>query len=175
MEIKRIDLNVPDEERERETARCVRLCYEIDHTMPMTEEYCGLIKELFDDNIGEGSSVNPSLYIHSAKDIRIGKNVVIMNGFRCMSMGGVTIGDNVNISFGCTIVTNDHDLREKNILLCRPVTIKNNVWIGANVTILPGVTIGENSVVGAGAIVTKDVPDNSVAVGNPAKVIKTIK
>ncbi len=169
-----IDLNIPDEERERETERSSRLCWKLGQTMPFTDEYTELLNELFNNSLGEGSSVSAPIYINMADKVSIGKNVNILGGLNCMSFGGVTVGDNVNISFNCTIVTNNHDPKDKNILICKPVCIGNNVWIGANVTILPGITIGENSVIGAGAIVTKDIPDNSIAVGNPAKVIKTI-
>lgn len=89
-----------------------------------------------------------------------------MNNFQCMSAGGLTIEDNTITSLNCTIATNNHDIYDRNIITCMPVHIKRNV------TILPGVTIGENAVVGAGAVVTKDVPDNAVVVGNPARVIK---
>ncbi len=174
MEEIRINMALHDEKTENETVRSTQLCYRINNTMPMTDEYYGLVKELFCGNIGEGTTVGQPVFVNLANKVKIGKNVIIMNGFQCMSAGGLTIDDNVNISLNCTIVTNNHDLKEKNILICKPVHIKKNAWIGANVTILPGVTIGENSVVGAGAIVTKDVPDNAVAVGNPARVIKNI-
>jgi acetyltransferase-like isoleucine patch superfamily enzyme len=77
------------------------------------------------------------------------------------------------ISLNCTIATNNHDFYDRYVITCKPVHIKKNVWIGVNVTILPGVTIGENAIVGAGAVVTKDVPDNAVVSGIPAVVIKT--
>ena len=67
----------------------------------------------------------------------------------------------------------DRELRNKGLESAKPITIKKDVWIGGNVVILPGVTIGENSVIGAGSVVTKDIPDNSVAVGNPARVIRS--
>lgn len=95
-----------------------------------------------------------------------------MNEFQCMSAGGLTIEDHTMISLICTIATNNHDVYDRHVITCKPVHIKKNVWIGVNVIILPGVTIGENAVIGAGAIVTKDIPDNAVAVGNTARVIK---
>ena len=70
------------------------------------------------------------------------------------------------------MLTNNHDLYERAIITCKPVRIRRNVWVGANVTILPGVTIGENAVIGAGSVVTKDVPDNAVVAGNPARLIR---
>lgn len=88
--------------------------------------------------------------------------------------GGIDIDEGVQIAPRVNIVTVNHDLHDKMIVICKPVHIKKNAWIGANATILPGVTIGENSVVGAASVVTKDVPDNVVVVGNPAKVIKKI-
>ena len=89
-----------------------------------------------------------------------------------MSSVGLTIEDDTMISLNCTIATNNHDFYERNIITCKPVHIKRNVWIGVNVTILPGVTIGENAIVGAGAVVTKDVPDNAIVAGCPARVVK---
>ena len=114
----------------------------------------------------------PPPFLYIADKVKIGKNVVIMNGFQCMSAGGLTIEDDAMISLNCTIATNNHDFYERNIITCKPVHILKNVWIGVNVTILPGITIGENAIVGAGAVVTKDAPDNAVVVGNPARVIK---
>lgn len=174
MEEFRINMNDQGEKIEKETARCTQLCFRIGQTMPMTEEYSRLVSELFNGTLGEGTSISAPVYINMADKVRIGSGVHILGGFNCMSFGGLTIGDNVSISFNCTIVTNNHDMHDKNILICKPVRIGNNVWIGANVTILPGVTIGDNSVIGAGSIVTKDVPANTVALGNPARPVKTI-
>lgn len=168
----RIDLRQINESRNTEGKRCTQLCYRINHTMPGTPECQALIDELFDHTLGEGTKINPPLYINLAKQVHIGKNVVIMNNFQCMAAGGLTIEDNVMISLNCTIATNNHDFYDRPVLTCKPVHIKKNVWIGVNVTILPGVTIGENAIVGGGAVVTKDIPDNAVAVGNPARIIK---
>lgn len=88
-----------------------------------------------------------------------------------MSRGGATIEDDVSIVANTQILTNNHDEKDHRILLCKPVHIKKNAWIGAGVTILPGVTIGENVIVGDASVVTKDVPDNAIVVGNPARVL----
>ena len=72
------------------------------------------------------------------------------------------------------LISNNHDLYERQILICKPVRICKNAWVGAGATILPGVTVGENAVVAAAAVVTKDVPANTIVAGNPAKIIKTI-
>ena len=174
MEEVRIDLRVQNEHRTNESIRSAQLCYKINHTMPYTDEYNALLKELFGDNLGEGSRLNAPIFVNLAENMKIGKNVVIMNGFQCMSAGGLLIEDGVMISLNCTIATNNHDVYDRMVITCKPVHIKKNAWLGVNVTVLPGVTIGENAVVGAGAVVTKDVPDNAVVVGNPARIIKTI-
>ena len=93
-----------------------------------------------------------------------------------MDLGGITIEDDVLIGPKVSIITENHPINpdERKILDLKSVIIKRNTWIGANATILPGVTIGENSVVAAGAVVTKDVPTNTVVAGVPAKVIKIL-
>jgi len=172
MEEVRIDVRTQDPERIEEAKRSSDLCFRINHTNPTTPECQELINELFNNTLGENTRINPPIFTILADKVKIGKNVVIMNGFQCMSAGGLTIEDNTMISLNCTIATNNHDMYDRYVITCKPVHIKRNVWIGVNVTILPGVTIGENAVIGAGAIVTKDVPDNAVVVGNPARVIK---
>lgn len=175
MEEVRIDVRNQTPERIAEAKRSSELCFKINHTMPTSLECKKLIDDLFNNNIGEGTIIHPPIFTLLADKIKIGKNVVIMNGFQCMSAGGLTIEDNTMISLNCTIATNNHDFYERHIITCKQVYIKKNVWIGVNVTILPGVTIGENAVIGAGTIVTKDVPDNAVVVGCPAKVIKYLE
>ena len=91
-------------------------------------------------------------------------------------MGGITIEDNVLIGPKVNLITENHPLdpTDRRALICKPIVIKRNAWIGAAATILPGVTIGENAVVAAGAVVSKDVPANTIVGGVPAKIIKTI-
>lgn len=172
MEEVRLDLRIPNEERMAEYIRSSQLCFKINNTMPQTKECNNLIKELFGENLGENSMVNPPIFVNLANKVKIGKNVVLMNGFQCMSAGGLVIEDDTKIALNCTIATNNHDFYDRPVITCKPVHIKKNVWIGVNATILSGVTIGENAIVGACSVVTKDVPDNAVVVGNPAKVIK---
>lgn len=161
------------EERER-GMRDVKLVFSINHTMPYTEEYNNLVKELFLNNIGEGSMVMPLLNCVCADQVKIGKNVMIMNNCLMMSRGGITIDDDVMIAANAQLISNNHDLHDHPLLLCKPVHICRNAWIGAGATILPGVTVGENAVVAAGAVVTKDVAPNTIVGGNPAKFIKNI-
>lgn len=168
----RLDLRIPNEERMKEYIRSSQLCFKINNTMPHTDECKAYINELFNNSIDETTMINPPIFVNLANNVKIGKNVVLMNGFQCMSAGGLTIDDDVKISLNCTIATNNHDFYDRPVITCMPVHIKRNVWIGVNVTILPGVTIGENAIIGAGSVVTKDVPDNAVAVGVPAKIVK---
>ncbi len=112
------------------------------------------------------------------KNVYVGKNCYLNFNITFVDDGKIIIGNNVFIAPNVSILTNNHlispNLRNKNLLYAKDVIIKDNVWIGAGVTILPGVTIGENSVIGAGSIVTKDIPNNVIAVGNPCKVIREI-
>jgi acetyltransferase-like isoleucine patch superfamily enzyme len=91
-------------------------------------------------------------------------------------MGGITVGDNVLIGPKVNLVSENHPINptQRKSLIGKPIVIKNNAWIGAGATILPGIAVGENSIVAAGAIVTKDVPDNTIVAGNPARPIKNI-
>lgn len=172
MEETRIDLRIKNEERMAEYIRSSQLCFKINNTMPNTEESKNLVKELFGENLGENTIINAPIFVNLANQVKIGNNVVLMNGFKCMSAGGLIIEEDTKVALNCTVATNNHDFYDRPVITCKPVHIKKNVWIGVNVTILPGVTIGENAIVGACSVVTKDVPDNTVVVGNPARVIK---
>ena len=178
MEWERIDLRqiTPElEETWAETRRSEQLCFQINTTMPYTPEYNALVKELFRGRIGEGSMVRQGVHIIMGDRVQIGDRVSIMYNFVCMSRGGVVIEDDVSIAANTQILTNNHDEQEHRILLCKPVVIRRGAWIGAGVTILPGVTVGEHAIVGAGAVVTHDVPPNTIVVGNPARVLRRCK
>jgi acetyltransferase-like isoleucine patch superfamily enzyme len=142
--------------------------------MPLSEEYNALVRELFLGNIGEGSRVMPPITVVRGKSVKIGRNVVIMNNALMMAAGGITIDDDVMVAANAQLISNNHDLYDHAVLTCKPVHLKRNCWIGAGATILPGVTVGENSVVAAGAVVTRDVEDNTVVGGNPARLIKRL-
>ena len=91
-----------------------------------------------------------------------------------IARGGIPLGADVMIAANAQLISNNHDLHDHALLLCKPVHICRNAWIGAGATILPGVTVGENAVVAAGAVVTKDVEANTIVGGNPAKFIKRV-
>lgn len=91
-----------------------------------------------------------------------------------MLVGGITLEDEVLVAANVQLISNNHDLNQRNIITCKPVRICRKAWIGAGATILPGVTVGENAVVGAGSVVTRDVPPMTIVAGNPAKIIRKI-
>lgn len=154
--------------------RHAQLVFRLNHTMPMTEEYDNLVREIF-PSIGEGSRIMTPLTAVRPHMVNIGKRVIIMNGCLMMSAGGITIEDDAQIAANVQLISNNHDLKERMVITCKPVHICRRVWIGAGATILPGVTIGENSVVGAGSVVTHNVEPNTIVAGNPARVIKRIE
>lgn len=170
----RIDLRDPAQSDPEEGQRCAQLCFKINHTMPYTAEYNDLVKELFCGHIGEDSRVMPGMSVVRGNHVTIGRNVVVMYNCLMMAAGGITIDDDVRVAANVQLISNNHDLHDRDVLTCKPVHLKRNSWIGAGASILPGVTVGENAVVGAGSVVTKDVADNTVVTGNPAKFIKNI-
>ena len=141
----------------------------------------------FGENVQIGVVSSPNYYSHYAyleareeiSSIYIGNSVAINNAFSVVAFSKVSIGDGFLIGVNCSIIDTDgHDLAIDKRNLGNPKTaevqIHNNVFIGDNVTILKGVTIGENSVIGLGSVVTQDIPKNTIAAGNPAKVIRNL-
>ena len=171
----RVDLRKTDPADRAEGQRCARLIFRLNHTMPGTEEYQTVLKELFGDNLGEGSYVAAPISGACVSSMKIGKNVFINSGLLAMARGGITIEDEARIAANVQLITNNHDPYDLDILPCKPILICKSAWIGAGATILPGVRVGKHAVVGAAAVVTKDVPDYAVAVGNPAKVVKMLE
>jgi acetyltransferase-like isoleucine patch superfamily enzyme len=135
-----------------------------------------LLSEIIGTTISDSTIIFAPFYTNFGKFISIGKNVFINHACSFLDMGGITIEDGALIGPRVNLVTENHPLSpdERSALLTKPIRIRQKAWIGAGVTILPGVTIGENAIVAAGAVVTKDVADNTIAGGIPAKFIKTI-
>lgn len=152
----------------------VELLYKLNHTMPLSEEYSDLLKELLEGHIGENSTIQPPFSGAAFHMLDIGDNVFIASNCLSMSRGGITIEDDAMLAGNVQLLSNNHDEYKRNILTCKPIHIKKGAWIGAGASILPGVCIGKYAIVGAGSIVTKDVPDYGVAVGSPARVIKSL-
>ncbi|MBM7642950.1 sugar O-acetyltransferase [Streptococcus loxodontisalivarius] len=127
---------------------------------------------------GKNPNILPTFNCDNGKNIHVGDQFLMNYNGTILDIAPVTIGDYVMIGPNTMITTVGHPLtpkgRRQNLGIAEPVKIGNDVWIGGNVTILPGVTIGNNVVVAAGAVVTKDVPDNSLVGGIPAKLIKTL-
>ena len=157
---------------------CEELCLRLNTTSPrLIEERAGLIRQIF-GSIGEGFTVHSPLHCDFGKHIFIGKAFVGNYNLTILDEGIVTIGDNVFIGPNCGIYTINHALlpeqRNEGIMQARPVTIGNDVWLGANVTVLPGVTIGDGAVVGAGSVVTRDIPPHTLAAGNPCRPLRPV-
>jgi acetyltransferase-like isoleucine patch superfamily enzyme len=133
--------------------------------------------EIIGAPIDRSTRVFPPFYTNFGRFITLGKNVFINHACSFLDMGGITIEDDVLIGPKVNLITENHPLdpAHRQALLLKPIVIKRNAWIGAAATILPGVTIGDNAVVAAGAVVSRDVPANTVVGGIPAKFIKTIK
>ena len=173
MEEIRIDVTKQTEEELALANEHAQLIFKFNHAMPGTVEYDELMHRIF-TSMGEGSRVGTPLTAVRPHCVKIGKNVVVMPGCLMMSAGGITIDDGAMIAANVQLISNNHDLYERQVITCKPVHIGKNAWIGAGATILPGVTVGDNAVVGAASVVTKDVAADTIVAGNPAKFIKAI-
>ncbi|WP_277679070.1 DapH/DapD/GlmU-related protein [Gracilibacillus dipsosauri] len=140
------------------------------------EEIVDIFSELTGSKVDPSFMCFPPFYTDFGKNITIGKNVFFNTGCSFQDRGGITIGDGTLIGMNVTIATLNHglSLESRSTTYPSPVTIGENVWIGSSATILPGVHIGNNAVVAAGAVVTKDVSEDSVVAGVPAKVVKRV-
>lgn len=167
----------PDAHRMREASYRTKELLVRMNRLSDPEEIRSLLSEITGSDIDESVAVFTPLYINYGKHTRIGRNVFI--NFDCvfLDLGGITIEDNVLIAPKVSLLSEGHPVSpgDRQILVPKPIYIKKNAWIGANATILPGVTVGENSIVASGAVVSKDVPDNSVAGGIPAKILRLIE
>ena len=162
-------MNEAADEAQKITAR-------INGTYHTPAELRALFSELIGQKVDEGFGLFPPFYTDYGRNIRVDKRVFINSGCCFQDQGGIELGDGCLIGHQVVIATLNHDLdpNKRGSMIPAKVTLGKNVWVGAHATILPGVTIGDNSVVAAGAVVTKDVPANCVAAGVPARVVKRL-
>ena len=155
----------------------LKITSEINSKYNPPEKIRELFSKLTESEIDETFGLFPPFYTDCGKNIKIGKNVFINSCCRFQDQGGIEIGDGSLIGHNTTIATLNHDFNpaKRQNLTPRPVKIGKNVWIGSDCTILPVVTIGDGAIIGAGSVVTKSIPANVIAVGNPARVIKEIE
>lgn len=153
-----------------------RLLQNLNTQRHCTWEVRQLISEITGEKIAENTEIRLPFYSDYGRNIKLGERVFINANVMMVDLGGITIEDDVLIGPGAYLISVNHQLapHQRKELDLKPVLIKKNAWIGAKATILPGVTVGENAVVAAGAVVTKDVPANTVVAGMPAKIIKKI-
>lgn len=154
----------------------IRLCMELNSNYHTPEEIRQIMGRLTGREVGEGFTLFPPFYTDFGKNIAIGRNVFINSGCHFQDQGGIAIGDGALIGHNVVLATVNHALEPEKRRRNRyaPIRIGENVWIGSNATILPGVTLGDWAVVAAGAVVTKDVPPMTVVGGVPARVLRTI-
>lgn len=135
-----------------------------------------LLAQLTGEPVDETVTLFPPFTSDFGRNIHLGRRLFINSGCRFQDQGGITIGDDCLIGHNAVIATLQHDVApdRRGDLLPAPVVLGRNVWLGANVTVLPGVTIGDDAVVGAGSVVTRDVPARTIVVGSPARVVRTL-
>ena len=153
-----------------------RITFQLNTAYHTPEEVRRLLSELFGYTVPASLRVFPPFYTDFGKNITVGENVFINACCHFQDHGGVTLGDGCQIGHNVVFATLNHGLspEERPITYPAPIVLERNVWVGSNATILQGVTIGENAVVAAGAVVTRDVPANTIVGGVPAKFIRTI-
>ena len=158
--------------------RCAVLCYEFNNCRPSdVERQQELLSEILGSIKGTPVITAP-FYCDYGVNISIGQNFYTNHNVTILDGARVTFGDNVFIAPNCVFSTAGHAIdseqRNQGLEIALPITVGNSVWIGANVAVLPGVTIGSNTIIGAGSVVNRDIPDGVIAVGNPCRVIRRI-
>ncbi len=167
-----------DRELIEERQRCKEICFEYNRlSLLQTDQREQILRRLL-GRTGSHFLIEQPFYCDYGYNIEIGENFYA--NVNCVILDGakVTFGDNVFVAPNCGFYTAGHpfdvDQRNRGLEYAYPITVGNNVWIGAQVCVLPGVTIGDNCVIGAGSVVTRDIPPHSLAVGNPCRVIRRI-
>lgn len=157
--------------------KALRLTAELNAAYHGPEERRRIFSELIGKPVDDSFTLFPPFYTECGRSIWIGRDVFINSGCHFQDWGGIYIGDGALIGSQVVLATINHGTRpeERSRHLPAPIRIGRNVWIGSHATVLPGVTIGDGAIVAAGAVVTRDVPENTVAGGLPAKVLKHIQ
>lgn len=162
-----------------EQLRCLELLYDFNQTRPLEQDKRKeMLKEMFAE-IGEDCYIEPPFHANwGGKNVHFGNGVYANFNLTLVDDGKIFVGNNVMFAPNVTVASATHpinpNIRRKQAQYNLSIHIGDNVWIGANSVILPGVHIGKNTVIGAGSVVTKDIPDNVVAVGNPCRVLREI-
>lgn len=153
-----------------------RITFELNNAYHTPEEVRNLLSRLFGKTVDESFRVFPPFYTDFGKNITVGKNVFINACCHFQDHEGVSLGDGCQIGHNVVFATLNHGLapEDRQTTYPAPITLGKNVWVGSNSTILQGVTIGDNAVIAAGAVVTKDVPENTIVGGVPARIIRKI-
>lgn len=157
-------------------ARTIRLCVEMNATATDVDQVRSRLSAIIGMEIDPTTAVFPPFHTNFGRHTRIGRNVFINHACSFLDIGGITIEDDVQIGPRVNLTSENHPLdpADRQTLLPRAIVVKRNAWIGAGATVLPGVIIGENAVVAAGAVVSRDVPPNTVVAGVPARVVKAL-
>ena len=169
---------VSDEQLMKELIRAKDMCFKYNSLSPLdTDNRNAIIKDLFGAT-GENFSIMPYFWCDYGYNIEIGENFFANHNCVMLDCAKIKFGDNVLIGPDCGFYTAGHPIKisERNTgrEYSKPITVGNNVWIGGGVKVMPGVTIGDNCVIGAGSVVTRNIPSNVIAVGNPCKVYRNL-
>ena len=172
------DYYVADDELSALTKRAVRLLSLYEQAHPNDLDIAAYLLAQVLGHVGEGVDIRPPLRVDYGHNISIGDGSWVNYGMTVLDVAPVAIGTDVLIGPNCSLYTAIHPTepgpRRAKWESSAPITLEDNVWLGGSVVVCPGVTIGENSIIGAGAVVTRDIPANCIAVGNPARVIKDL-
>lgn len=173
------DLYISDDpDNERESKRAVKL--QSQYTAAYAEDPDGARPILADllGSLGDDAHIKPPLYVDYGTFISVGARTFINYNLTALDVAPITIGEDCQIGPNVQLLTPTHPVepqpRRDRLEAAKPISIGDNVWLGGGAIILPGVTIGDNSLIGAGSVVTRDIPANSVALGNPARVVREI-
>ncbi|MGY1524758.1 sugar O-acetyltransferase [Streptomyces sp. MN3] len=173
------DLYVADDpEIGRRLERAMRLAARYQATFVDERDQAKAVLAELLGSVGEDVEIRPPLYVDYGSNITVGARTFVNYHLTALDVAAITIGEDCQIGPNVQLLTPTHPVepgpRRDKLEAARPITIGDNVWIGGGAIVCPGVTIGDNSVIGAGAVVTKDVPANVVAVGNPARPVRSL-